>query len=213
MNSNSRIIVAAPASTAERLIFPLRNTEFDSSFYNPSFTDGRAGTEEIRQVLTEIQAVRQPIFANLKKAQTCYVLFVVLSLLAMFCLGFFLAVFIDPTVAFLSFVIFLFLFVIASWNLRSKVLQAMKDSQAAVNQVLEKYSGSFSSRGLRWSLPAHFPSWIELHKDYLLSQNAGGQPVYMPPNMYQQPAPIYPAQGQPQFQNQYQQHTSGAYNV
>jgi len=210
MTTNTLIITAAPASTHERLAFPLINSEFDSSFYNPGFTDGRASSEEIRQILTEIQAVRRPIFADLKKSHSRYILFVIFSFLLAFCFGFFLATFIGSVAALFSFVLCIFLFVIVSWNLRSKIIKATQDSQAAVNQVLEKYSGSFASRGLRWSLPINFPTWIELHKDYLLSQNAGGQPVYMPPNMYQQqPAPVYHAHGQPQ----YQQHTAGAYNA
>jgi len=229
-----RVTIAVPPSTPERLVFPLNtsNQQFDTSFYHPGFTDGRAGVEEINQVIAEIQVARQPYVAKIKSAYCCYILFIFLGLFAMIALNAFLIASIGPAGAFVGFVCYMIFVIIRVTTFRTSIANISKESKATAQKIIDKNAQSFSSRGLRWFLPIYFPLWIELHKDYLLGQNTA-QPIYMPPQMYQQPGPVYPPQNQPQpqfqnqqqfnqpqpqfqdnyYQNQNQQPTGGVYNV
>lgn len=214
--SRTIIITAIPASTRERLIFPLApNNQFDTSSYNPGFTDGRASLEEINQILTEIQAARQPLVDDLHKVYCTYILTIILGILATAVLGFILAMTLGVFLIFVRFVLYMILLFWSMMTFRTKIIKLNEQTKAVAQKVIDNYSGSFGSRGLRWAMPMHFPMWIELHKDYLISENPG-QPIYMPPNQYQ-PAPIYPGQGQgqPQYQDNYYQNqqNSGPYHA
>jgi len=227
--SQPNLIVAVPPSTPERLVFPLKSTnqEYDTSFYNPTFTHNRAGIEEINQIAAEIRNSRKPFASRLASANCWYIFFIFSTLFVMVGLNFLFLDLFDPIVALAGFLLYLIVIVTSSSILRSRLLRITAESKAAAQFILDRHAASFTARGLRWVLPAHFPMWIELHKDYLLNQNVAGQPVYLPPNMYQQPNLVYPAHGQfnPQFQNpqiynpyqgghyQNQQNNGGAYNV
>jgi len=228
----TRVIINVPSSTQNCLVFPLNtsNQQFDTSFYNPGYTDGRAGIEEINQVVAEIQVARAPFVAKIKSAYCCYIAFIFIGLLAMVCLNGLLIASIGAPGAGIGFICYIIFIFIRVSTFRSTIAGISKDSKATCQKVIDKYSGSFTSRGLRWFLPVHFPLWIELHKDYMLQ--TAGQPIYMPPNMYQQPIPQQPQpqfqqpqpqyqqEPQPQFQNQYQdnyyqgqQPNGGVYNA
>ncbi len=221
----TRVVINVPSSTQNCLVFPLNtsNQQFDTSFYNPGYTDGRAGVEEINQVVAEIQVARAPFVAKIKSAYCCYIAFIFIGLLAMVCLNGFLIANMGPGGAGIGFICYIIFIFIRIGTFRSSIASISKESKATCQKVIDKYSGSFSSRGLRFFLPVHFPLWIELHKDYML-QNPG-QPIYMPPNMYQQPQPQFqqpqPQFQQPQTQTQYQdnyyqgqqQPNGGVYNA
>ena len=44
-----------------------------------------------------------------------------------------------------------------------------------VQQYLENNQASWVERGLRWRVPADFPYWIELYKEYKASAGMGSQ--------------------------------------
>lgn len=196
MTTHPHTIISNPASTPQRLIFPLKpNQQFDTSFYNPAMTSGGASPEEINQVLTEIQAARQPIMAKIMSIQQCFILLIALSFFGMMGLTIFLILSRSPLAGVLSFFLGLILIGLSPLILRSKTAKLTQESKAAVQQVLDQYNSYFTLRGLRWVLPDRFPRWIELHKDYLSTPNPD-QPTYTPPDMYQQPTPDYTTQGE-----------------
>ena len=194
-------VVPVPATSLYTIIFPQDfRLLYDSSFYNPNLTEGRATKEEIDQLLREIEAVKKPF----GKKITCALWLLLLGFLASIAMMIALPIMsVGPSsydkwgrlvqtndngelfggifggLALMIFSIVYFAVYVVRNNRKSK---------AAVQVLLDRINPDFNSRGLRWHLPLHFPRWIELWKDYV------GQPAaYTPPAMTQQyqnyPAP------------------------
>ena len=70
------IIIAIPPTTDYTVVFPhdALAKRFDTGFYSPALTDGRASREEIEQVLREVEAVRKPFASKIVSAVCCYIL-------------------------------------------------------------------------------------------------------------------------------------------
>jgi len=190
MNSDNAIIVVPP-TTSITVIFPFNaaDKKFDSSFYSPALTDGRASFEEISQFLAEIEAVR-PTAASQGGPSACrlFCLFLLLILwIARFILQTHMNVDLIPFA--IVFVVILVIFVIIILVLSSGGTR--NESQAKCQAIVEKYNQNLASRGLRWYLPVSFPQWVELWKDYPQNQGAISQPISMP-SVNQQP--YYPVQ-------------------
>ena len=76
-------------------------------------------------------------------------------------------------------------------------------ARKAIQRLIDQKYSMFGAQGLRWSMPLHFPHWIELWKDYK------GQANYIPqgPQMYApyaltMPTQVVPQQTYPQIQSQ-----------
>ncbi len=197
------IIVPIPESTPERLVFPLGpNDTFDTTSYNPGLTHGRAGVEEINQVRSELEADFHPFLKKLTCTKIILGICFLLIFFGMAGVGFTMvnSNMNNPAPVFIAFIVGAVCMFGCRFIYKSRVESLATECKTAAQKVLDKHNTSFTPRGLRWVLPTYFPLWVELHKDYLWAQNAGGQqPVYMPPNMYQQPQPQY------QNNNLYQQ--------
>jgi len=203
-------IVLIPPTTHYTIVFPFNNfsKSFDGGFYSPVLTDGRAHPDEVNRVLRDIETTQKPFASKMLKAFCCY--FVTLMLLVF---GFipFMIFFVprNPTLIPVGIIGFMALIITTIVIFIKSVKRTNENSRNACLAVVERANQEFSTRGLRWHLPTHFPRWIELWKDYVGQPQMGAQPIYMPP-VNQQPYGNYgvPNQGgqmgaQPQFQNNY----------
>jgi len=194
--------VPIPPTTQYTVVFPLNvwAKQYDSSFYTPGLTDGRAQNVEIDQVLREVERIRKPFNTKIVCALWLYIL----GLLGCVCLmvvvpittsgdGYwdgYTWVEYDNTSAIVGSIvggilgIFFVMIVFIVY-----VTRVTKASRVPVQNYFNQVNANFSSRGLRWHIPVHFPRWVELWKDYVGQQGyAGvGQPTYLPPQQYQQP--------------------------
>jgi hypothetical protein len=217
-----QIIIAIPPTTAYTVVFPFdaAGKRFDTGFYSPGITDGRASAEEINHVLAEIENTRRPIAAKMVSAICCYIfsLFAVVG-----CYVFGMVSIAGTAPESIPFLVIGFIVAIVAviWVFIARLKKVNEELRTKCKVVADRHNQNFASRGLRWHIPVHFPRWVELWKDYA-SQSGQGfpgpQPVYMPP-VQQQPYANYggPQQqnvgGQPQFQqNYYQNYQQGQTN-
>jgi len=192
-----------PSTTAYTIVFPFDANEknFDSSFYSPSLTDGKASQEEVNKILNEVEAERADV--RNKFTPTARNLFILIQL----CLvGVLLVAFLSPEegVSVTSYVILGLLgaFFVAIGILVYKFVTYKKEMRVKCRNVIDKHNESFASKGLRWHIPNMFPKWIELWKDYQIhsfgvdvntSENVGQQiennnyPEGQSDNMYTPP--------------------------
>jgi len=217
-----QIIIAIPPTTAYTVVFPFDaiGKRFDSGFYSPGVTDGRATIEEINHVLADIENTRRPIASKIMSAICCYII----SLLAVVgCYVFGMVSIAGTSPESIPFLVIGFIVAVIAviWVFIARVRKVNEELKTKCQEVANRHNQNFSSRGLRWHIPVHFPRWVELWKDYVnqgQGQNfPGQQPVYMPP-VQQQPYANYggPQQqnmgGQPQFQQNYYQNYQGQPN-
>ena len=195
-------VVPIPTTSLYTVVFPLevRRSQYDTSFYNPGLTDGRATQEELNQVLREVEAIKNPFSKKLTCALWLFIFGFFTSLVVMITVpvicsgnpyydnyGYYHD---DTNVGGMFAGIFggLFTMIFVIVYLIIFISRNTKKSRAAVQTILDRVNPNFTSRGLRWHLPLHFPRWIELWKDYV-----GQASVYTPPTMTQQyqnyPAP------------------------
>jgi len=211
------IIIAIPPTTDYTIVFPhdAVSKRFDSGFYAPGLTDGRASREEIDQVLNEVENVRRPLASKIVSALCCYIfgLFAAIGSYVFFMVAMAGG---DPELIPFFVIGFIGLIVALVWIFVVRVKNLTEQIKTKSRQVIDRHNPSFASRGLRWHVPVHFPRWIELWKDYRAGNNP--QPIYMPP-VHQQPytpTPNYGAPnqnaGQPQFQQNYYQNYQGPNN-
>jgi len=188
-------LIAFPP-TATTVTFPFDNLEgkFDSSFYKPEYTDGRASEEEINTVLRDLDAVIHPLIVKLNTSGRNVVIsqgiFVVLAILCWI-----LSQSVHPYLVWVGCLCFIYATIAPCTVLKSVLTGINKELYERSQAVVEKHNQNFSSRGLRWDLSAHFPKRIELRKDYnnqgavdhvtidVAQQSLGGQ-QYVPPSQF-----------------------------
>ena len=199
--------VPVPPSTQYTIVFPMNiwAKQYDSSFYNPGLTDGRATQEEITNVLREIQEIKKPFNRKIVCALWLYILGL-LGVIALMVVGIVGSVggtdyeyvytdgywhyeYVDNDntgllVGAIIGGIFGMIFVI--FVFACYVAKTSKASRIPVQALFNRINPDFSTRGLRWHMPVHFPRWVELWKDYVSLAPPTGQPTYLPPNMTQQ---------------------------
>jgi len=213
-----QIIIAIPPTTDYTIVFPhdAVGKRFDSGFYAPGLTDGRASREEIDQVLTEVENVRRPLNGKIVSAVCCYIFGLFAAVGGYVFLMVSMASEVPDMIPF--FVIgFIGLIIALIWIFIARVKNVNVEMKTKCKAVVDRHNPNFASRGLRWHVPVHFPRWIELWKDYRAGNNP--QPIYMPPVNQQPYSPNsnYGTNqnmgGQPQFQQQnYYQNYQGPNN-
>ncbi len=208
------VIIAIPPTTAYTVVFPYDATgqRFDTGFYSPGITDGRASADEIHHVLADIDSVRKPFAAKMTSAICCYIVSL-MAVVGCYVLGMVNIAGAAPESIPILVIGFIVAVVAIIWVFIARVRKVNEEMKKKCTEAAARHNQNFASRGLRWHIPVHFPRWVELWKDYV---NQGGQtfpgqqPVYMPP-VQQQPYANYggPQQqnvgGQPQFQQNYYQ--------
>ena len=206
-----------PSTTQYTIVFPLNNSSktFESGFCTPMLTDGRAHPEEVNLLLREIETAQIPFSSKISKAFFWYFFSLTLASLG---LVFFIKVIASKSQALTLVGVFGFMaIVLPVMNIFTKSVQRIKkEARDACQVIVDNANREFSYRGLRWHLPAQFPNWVELWKDYLSYPQMGqfnAQPIYMPP-VNQQPYANYGVPNQmgqvsdmgmvqPQYQNNY----------
>lgn len=161
-----------PASTKTMIVFPWleASKEFDKKVYTPEMTDNRATTEQVHQfldIMTNI--VKEKHYTETFKAAIA-----LLKISAPLALVLYLF---EGTLNITVRNVILFFFAWASaWFLAHLLNQQRKKSNSErikqqLKTAFEKHSleslyKAFDKKGLRWKIPAQFPYWIELYKDY-----------------------------------------------
>ena len=194
--------VAVPQTTEYTVVFPAIDFEskFDSSFYAPNLTDGRASVQEITQVLSDLESTRKPFVKQIRRAGCLIVSYSVLSFLAF--LYFLLTMDAGSGGMIIAAIIAFFIGIIASLVILILYLKGVDAKmKPKCQETIDRHNQNFLPRGLRWHLPANFPKWIELWKDYYQPQGVRNQPIGVP--QFGQNYP-YQQQGQSdQGQNMY----------
>jgi len=204
--------VAIPPTTHFTVVFPYNQNEntFDSGFYSPFLTDGRAHLEEINRVLKEIETVLKPFTKKIVQAIICFITTIFLALAGFLYFMICIAAYnndliVVGVISFAGTLIFSAIYILMTFY------NSNKKSRVACQAVIDRANQqAFNHRGLRWHLPVHFPKWVELWKDYYGQGQGQGQgqmgtqPVYIPP-VNQQPYAGYGENSQPQYQNNYNQ--------
>jgi hypothetical protein len=159
----------------------------------------RATPEHVNQVLTEVEAVLRDKLGCVN----CLTYFLIFALFAGF-IG--LAVAgshgaIHPGAIFGGFFGIIVLLIVTACIRKSRVDEA----RIVCHRILDEHNARIKDAGLRWSLPVHFPMWIELNNDFRIQPGVViVQP--MPVVVNQQPAYVIGQPGfiqtQPQFQQQ-----------
>jgi len=179
MTSAFRTVV--PQTTPYTIMFSedKQSKTYDSSFYNTTLTEGRATSEEVSQVLKEINAMRRPL---IKKTSLILFSFVV-SLVIVIGLFVIFSVFLmasHPLISDYGLIFSVILLLISLGFFTLSFRRNQQDCRKAAAVIVSKYNIIFASKGLRWQLPAEFPRWIELWKDYLGQPNTQAS-FYIPP--------------------------------
>jgi hypothetical protein len=163
-----------PPTSAYTIVFPSPafDAKFDSSSYYPTLTDGKASTQEITQVLSDIESTIKPFNEKIKRAGYIFLLYVILSFLP--ALYFFFAkgdksvAFIVSIAAFCAGAIVGLVIWICCY-IRKVDAKMLPKCQEAI----DRHNQDFAQKGLRWHLPPSFPRWVELWKDYKRPQGVG----------------------------------------
>ena len=194
----SQIIISIPSATANTVIFQFdkASKKFDSSFYSPALTDGKISLEEINQALKQVETAGASVAFKIR-VSFCWFILLILIIISLFVytLNFALngksrlisfAVFGYPVAVFVALILYILQLKRFSDELKYKC-----------KLVVERLNPSFSCRGLRWHIPADFPQWIELWKDYQIfgkqSQSQSEQdnyPEHLESNIYIPPSQI-----------------------
>jgi len=200
--------VSIPHTTDATVIFRYNQCAkiFERELYHPTQTDNRASQEHINQVLSEVEAV-------IRNKLGCLIHQSYFILLAMLILFIGLVIFISskpqgPGFAFGGFFgLFCFIMLLDHFTKKRK-----EEARIVAYQVLDQHNERLKDMGLRWSLPVHFPMWIELNNDFRIQAQTGVIIVQQPmPVVMTQPAQTFPVMNQqtafmnpqPQFQQGY----------
>ena len=140
--------------------FRFKVEAYDSSFYTPSLTDGHVTQEEANQVLRRIEEIVKPYSRKFSYAARLYylgsiavVILVVLDILPI----------IVGIIGIIAINITLFIHTNDLWKIKETPIQSL----------IHEINQEFTLRGLRWHCQGHFPTRIELWKDYLDFAPAG----------------------------------------
>jgi len=191
-------IIVIPPTTPYTVVFPHSPVtgQFDTSFYSPMLTDGRAHPEEINRVLRELEAAGIPLTKRYKANVCCFILTLMLSIFA-FMTFTFLMVSVNPALIPIGVVLLAVVNILTGSNFMKKIKHHNVEFRRLSQEVIDRANQEFSYKGLRWVLPTLFPRWVELWKDY--------QPQNDMNTGVQQPYANYGPGGaaQPQFQQNF----------
>jgi len=168
--------VPAPKSSSTCLVFPFSSltNQYDSSFYDPTMTDGRATYEEVSQILIELQDSYNEIIADMRSA-TMKLMILGLLIVPLVCLIF------VKTLRFLyqsyidegtfAIAIALICTYFAGRCFSSAQARNQTERETAPHKIFAQANQSFVPKGLRWVVPLDYPWWVELHKVYAMDPN------------------------------------------
>lgn len=212
-------LVPVPPTTDLTIIFPLDAfaRSYDSSFYSPVLTGGRASHEEINQILAEVQTIRKPYAKKVGLFLCCFFFYLIACIFGLLLWDFNVDLSDGANVA-IGIVVFVAAVIVGMIVFIKTIKNMTIESRNKVQDLFARVNANFTGRGLRWNAPVHFPRWVELWKDFN-AQNTN-QPGYVPPQV--QPYGTYgiPNQGvgaQPQYQQNYyggyQQNTATGFST
>ena len=213
-----------PRTTRNTIIFPAKgwSRKLDSRSYDPSQTEGRVTLEEVKQVLREMETIQRPFNRWIIFIRILFAILAiggsVLTRIGIYCSDTQRFVCVDGYCSwvednnyglligsivggFLGFCLLVILYFVIYYLLIAR-------SRIPALALFNRINPNFTTRGLKWRLPTHFPMWIELTKVNATNTQPVGEPVYLPPPMTQQyqnysdipggmDQPIYSQQNQP----------------
>jgi len=111
----------------------------------------------VNQVLSEVEAVVQEKFRVVTMALYCLIFFFILLFVGFGTLGA-----AGPGFAFGGFFGIFFLIIFAGCLSKKRT----EEARIIVHQIFDVHNARLKEVGLRWNVPVHFPSWIELNNDF-----------------------------------------------
>ncbi len=201
--------VSVPHTTDATVVFPYTNGIFERN-YNPSYTDGRVSFEQVNEALNHVEVVLRE-HLGIVNVLGCFLILMVVS--AIIALVSYRDAARQPGLIVGGFFSIFFFAVLVGIVRTRKINQA----RIVLQQFLDMQNGRLASLGVRWSLPHHFPMWIELNNDFKsvpgYQANVLIPPVIVVPQVQVSPFPQTQIQfQQPQMQVQVQQNGFMNYN-
>jgi len=180
----SNLYAVIPPTTQRTIVFPLKitfatNSTFDSSFYNPMLTDGRAHLEEVNHVLREIETTQISSLSKMWRGFYCFIAALMVAVFVLTPLIIYAFVSRNFVLAAIAILVDIVLYTIPGFFFTKYVKRTIQNAKKNCLVVVERINQEFSPKGLRWHLPDQFPKWIELWKDYV------GEPQMEAPPLYQ----------------------------
>ena len=204
--------IAFPKDSLGIDFFPMNpfGKTFSAAFYTPALTNGRAQIVEINDVLRDIEAVQKPFTKIAYKSYFCFIASVFVFAFA------FIGVVVNlgpqnPNIIPLGILGLIFCLTFLIVIFVKTFMKAHKDSTKACKAAVERANQKFGPRGLRWHIPALFPQWVELWKDYYAQEQSQMGNYMLPLN--QQPIANYGGKNQiegtqAQYQDSYYQNNT-----
>jgi len=177
---NGRFLVTPP-TTDMSLVFTYdqRKNKFDRNFYSPALTDGKISYEHMELFLRDAEEILRKKIGKVKTLFKLFTLWVIVGLFTMMFLAFDFLGTIDIDsdevdtyeddgldAAFMTIVGYTFFVVFVALLLCKFHRRSQNKARKAIQGLIDKKYPMFAAQGLRWSMPGHFPHWIELWKDY-----------------------------------------------
>ena len=180
-SKRNRIAVEPPPSTEKTIIFPYNEHtgRFITNFYKQKMTSGRLQSIELIQYLAYIEAQlaswNQTALGNfIRKIRVLIFVMILLSIAGIPITILHLVIEYNGIPLFLPVVggmliLSIFLFFVCSCKFNSKRANTIDQVMANVRSYVKQNSNLFHERSLTWTIPTHFPKWIELCKDDVLN--------------------------------------------
>jgi len=178
---NGRFLVTPP-TTDMSLVFTYdqRKNKFDRNFYSPALTDGKISYEHMELFLRDAEEILRKKIGKVKTLFKLFALWMIVGLFTMMFLAVDSLDTIDMDIdssddgfegdgvdaAFMTIIGYMFFVVFVGLLLCKFHRRSQNKARKAIQSLIDKKYPMFGAQGLRWSMPAHFPHWIELWKDY-----------------------------------------------
>ena len=163
-----------PISSDYTVVFPYISSQgkFAREAYSPAMTGGRASSEEIDQVLKLFETVSRGMSTPDRFLESWCLHFLLPF-------AFMLLFQINDNFRYPQFVWSCFALYVIGGNIWMFSAAAKNNSKIKENMqtVLKLYQDTFEKKGLRWHIPANFPLWIALFKDYREQQHQISAPA------------------------------------
>jgi len=149
--------------------------KFSRTVYTPKMTEEKITSEELNQVLNDLELVTKKLPTNLSNILTIIDLFV-LPLIAFVMLmeSWYCSYYDHSTDSYRRTErswtpLFIYYFIALPYYNLSKKYQPVK-IKAQTDSIVQMYQSQFNQKGYRLFIPFNFPDWIEIHKDSHLQQ-------------------------------------------
>lgn len=166
-----------PNHTDSTLYFPymFKDDEFNRNLYTPSLTDDKASTEEVNEILGEVESEMRRYFDSSNNV-FCYSMgafAAIAGTMTFFTRKYKLKE--NPKIAKRMYFVELGVIALCLVPYLKYDYDSTQEAKRTTIEIFNKYNPVWSEKGLRWHVPERsFPRWVELCKDYKAVNNDAG---------------------------------------